>query len=148
MRIVAMNADQAPGSKVRTGPSLSLLSRTNTVPGMLSATSTQSPPVGPLRVLFRQRAPSILIKFVHHPRNQFLAKVARQRSPAHSLPRSFKIPNLLRCCDQLALKVIDEACPLPAGQISNREAAGLSQVHPSALRDDLHQDVRPLAQLL
>lgn len=54
------NVDQVDGRKVRTGPAWSLESRTNTVPGMLSATSTQLPWLPLLRLDFRQRGSVIV----------------------------------------------------------------------------------------
>lgn len=47
---------QAAGEKVRACPAGSLLSRTATRPGRLSATSTHAPPLSPLRVLLRHCA--------------------------------------------------------------------------------------------
>jgi len=55
-RAIVMKARHASGPKVRTGPFGSLLSRTSTRPGRLSATSTHAPPLFPLRVLLRHRA--------------------------------------------------------------------------------------------
>ena len=63
----ATNADHAVGENANVPPSRSLVSRTNTRPGWLSATSTQEPPLVPLRVLFRQfNSVFMLIDHSHH----------------------------------------------------------------------------------
>src|SRR4051812_3834651 len=54
--ILVETADQAAGENTRAGPAGSLLSRTPTMPGRLVATSTQLPPLLPLRLDFRHRA--------------------------------------------------------------------------------------------
>lgn len=56
-RAIATKLRQASGPKVSVAPSRSFESRTSTTPGRLSATSTQSPPLPPLLVLVRHRAP-------------------------------------------------------------------------------------------
>lgn len=85
----ARNARQAAGPKVSAGPAGSLLSRTPTTPGRLSATSTQLPPDDPLRRDLRQMAlvrSMVAVHFLH----QLVGLSARECFVPHVLPPRLK----------------------------------------------------------